>query len=197
MELCGIEIILAQRRAERDDEVGCADRVRAARHVVTVDEKDVAALADMGKEGGAEAVQRVPAHVRHFLVVTSGNETRYSGGDDAEAVRVALRAVGAEKLLADADAQDGLAERGDDAVQPPGTQICHRARCLALARKDHAVGRGQGGRVVRNGGFDAQSPERIDDGADVACVVFYDSYFHVLIGGVSRETAIMATKIRI
>lgn len=49
----------------------------------------------MGKEGRCEVVKRVPSHVWHLLVVMPGGEALYSGGYDAEAVRVAFCAVSA------------------------------------------------------------------------------------------------------
>ena len=101
--------------------------------------------------------------------------------EDAQTIHIALFGMAAHELLPDADAQNGLCEGGDDAVQSVFAQIVHRARCFALTGENHLVGAAKLFGRIRQDRFNAHALQGMDYGKDVTCIVFYDCNLHVYV----------------
>ena len=98
--------------------------------------------------------------------------------EDAQAVDVALFAVTAHQLQADADAQHRLTKAHNKLVEAVFAQVGHRRGSLSHPGKYHLVGTAdQVGRVGHHR-LHTQAAERMPHREDVSCVVFDDGYFH-------------------
>ena len=83
-------------------------------------------------------------------------------------------------MLSYADAQYGLFQSADGAIEPMLPQIFHSGACLSLPRKNDTVCIGKLLWVVCEGGGDCQTFECINNRTDVSSVVFHYGYFHLL-----------------
>ena len=83
-----------------------------------------------------------------------------------------------EQLLPHTDAQHGLPQILDKAVELVLAQVFHAAAGLALSGKHHAVGTEKLLLVVGNERFHSQAAQCVDHGVDVSGVVFYYCYLH-------------------
>ena len=112
--------------------------------------------------------------------MTCRQKTLYLSTENAQTVGIALFRMTAEQLLTDADAQDGLLQRTDNLIQTMFPQIGHCRTGLPLSRKDDTVGIPQLDGIVSQLRLNAKSSQCVHHREDIACIVFYDSYFHQL-----------------
>ena len=107
-----------------------------------------------------------------------GPETAYVGIKHSDAVYVAFFGMTAQKLLTDADAQNGLSQLTDDLVQMALTQILHGTSCFSLSGKHHTVGTPQLLGIVCQQRLYSQTFQSVDNRIDIAGIIFYDCYIH-------------------
>ena len=120
----------------------------------------------------------VPSHLRHLVVVVFRVKPENIQRKDAETVCVALLAVTAHELLANANSQYWLAQSRYNQIQTMFLEVCHGSACFSLAREKNAVGLGKQFCIVCKCRGNAQPFQCIDDRIDIAGIILYDGYVH-------------------
>jgi hypothetical protein len=120
----------------------------------------------------------VPPHLRNLQTLVLRTESHHIRIEYAKTVRIALCAMAAHQLHADADAQHRLLQILDEQIEFMLLQVCHSAASFALSRENHPVGFADYFRVGRDLRHNAQSPDGIVYRTNIPCVIFYYSYVH-------------------
>ena len=173
------EVAAPERRAERATVVGRGDGCGAGFGGEGVDVIYIGFPGRFVEQRRAERGDCVPAHVGDFeprAVGRRGRKPQDLRREDAHAAGVALLARKAHQLHADADAQDGLRERGDHRVESPLAELRHGRRGLADSREDHFVGPAQQGGIGREREFGPCAAKGVGNRPQVARGVIDDGY---------------------
>ena len=109
MELCGVEVVAMQGRAVGLHVVGRGYGVSAKRCIEAMYEIHELLLAQSFEQVGLQVAYGVPAHLRHFVLMSGGTELHHIHVEHSEAVGVLLLAVTAQQLHADTYSQHWLA----------------------------------------------------------------------------------------
>ena len=120
----------------------------------------------------------VPPHLRNLQTLVLCAEPHNVCIKYAKTVCIALFAVSAHQLHADADAQHRLLQILDEQIEFMLLQVCHSAASFALSRENHLVGFADYFRVGRDLWHNAQSSDSIVYRTYIPCVIFYYSYVH-------------------
>ena len=178
VELGSIEIVAMQRGAERPYVIGNGCCIWCQRHIIAVHKIDILPFESGREHLLIDRHDRVPAHVRHLLLVIFGAKTFHIGIENTQAIDLTFFGVAAHELHADADAQNGLFQVTNQSVQPTGFEIGHRRGSLSYAGEYHLVGRHERLFVIGEYGLDSHTPQCTIDRIDVAGVVFDNSDLH-------------------
>ena len=105
MELGGIEVVLVQGRAIRENVIrGCRGKF-IQWYIEAMYEVNEFFLVETLEQIATRIGQCVPSHVRHFVLVAHRLEFLHVDVEDAQAIRIALFRVSAHQLHAEADTQ--------------------------------------------------------------------------------------------
>lgn len=143
MELRAEKVAAAQRGAELPAVIGAGDRRFADLRRIRVDVIDVGLFVDSFQQRSAQAADGVPAYMGNLQPVFRGFQPPDVRRENPQTAGVSLLAVETQQLHADADAQYGLRQGGDDQIESPLAEFGHRRRSFAHAGQQHPVGAAQ------------------------------------------------------
>ena len=110
--------------------------------------------------------------MRNLVLVFLRDESLHLCVEDAQAICIAFFRMTAKELLTYADAQNWLCEGTNHLVQSALPKVVHRVAGFTLSWEDDAVCASQLLGGIGKQGFHAHSLQSVDDGKDVAGIVF-------------------------
>jgi hypothetical protein len=120
----------------------------------------------------------VPSHLWNFILTPLRIEVNHISVEDAQTIRIAFLAMAAEKLHADADTEQRLAQSSYHFVQLVLLQILHGGVSLTLSGKHYTIRLHQHFCIIGHSRSYPQSLQSIDYGIDIAGIIFYYRYVH-------------------